>query len=113
MRCAAERLIVDVTVLDLAARDGFAPLTSEVSDRVRALTVEGRTKFLLNFGEVSYLDSNGLGDLAKAHTVASGSGALVKLLNVQPRVADLLRTVNLWRVFESFASEQEALKSFR
>ena len=31
----------------------------------------------------------------------------------QNEVADLLRTVNLWRVFESFASEDEAVKSFR
>ncbi len=113
MRCIADRQVEDVTVLNLASRDGFGELNTEVSDRIKALTREGRGRFLLNLQEVSHLDSSGLGDLANAHKSAAAAGVSVKLSNVQPRVAAVLRTVNLLRFFEIFDSEEEALKSFR
>jgi anti-sigma B factor antagonist len=113
MRCSAERTVGDVTVLDLAAQDALGLVRTEVSDRVRQLAAQGRRKLVLNLADVSYLDSSGLGDLAQAHQAATADKATLKLSNVQPRVADLLRTVNLWRVFESFDSEGDAVSSFR
>ena len=113
MRCIADRQVEDVTVLDLASPEGFGELNTEVSDRIKALALEGRGRILLNLQEVAYLDSSGLGDLANAYQGAAAKGANVKLSNVQPRVAALLRTVNLLRFFEIFDSEEEALKSFR
>jgi anti-anti-sigma factor len=111
MRCAAERLEGDVTVLDLSGRQ-MLDMNTEVTDRIRALIREGRRKFLLNLENVAYLDSSGLGDLAGAHQAAIKEGVSLKLANVQERVAQLLRTVNLWRVFEVFDSEPEGLRSF-
>jgi anti-sigma B factor antagonist len=113
MRCITDRQVEDVTVLELGSPEGFGELESEVSDRIKSLTREGRNRFVLNLQEVSYLDSRGLGDLANAHQTAAADGARVKLSNVQPRVATLLRTVNLLRFFEIFDSEEDALKSFR
>jgi anti-sigma B factor antagonist len=112
MRCAGERLVADVTILDLAGRGMLGEINTEVTDRVRALIGERRTKLLLNLGGVSYLDSNGLGDLAGAYQVVAKQGATMKLSNVQQRVFDLLRTVNLAKAFEIFDSEEEALRSF-
>jgi len=113
MRCVGERLVADVTILDLVGRGMLGEINTELTDKVRARIGERRTKFLLNLDGVSYLDSNGLGDLAGAHQAAAKQGATVKLAGVQQRVADLLRTVNLIKAFEVFDSEEEALTSFR
>jgi anti-sigma B factor antagonist len=112
MNCVAERRVADVTVLDLTAQRMLGGVNTEVTDRIRSLIGESRTKFLLNLKDVSYLDSSGLGDLAGAHQTAARQGAKLKLSNVQDRVALLLRTVNLLKIFEIFDSEEEALKSF-
>jgi anti-sigma B factor antagonist len=113
MRCVGERLVSDVTILDLAGPGGLGEINTEITDKVRARIGERCTKFLLNLSGVSYLDSNGLGDLAGAQQTAAKQGATVKLSGVHQRVADLLRTVNLIKAFEVFDSEEEALKSFR
>jgi len=113
MRFTAERLIADVTILDLASEQALGDMTTHVADRISGLVGEGRRKFILNFDGVAYLDSSGLGDLATAHKTATQENAKLKLINVPPRVSTLLRTVNLLRVFEIVGSEAEAIRSFQ
>ena len=113
MRFTAERLIADVTILDLASEQVLGDMSNHLANRIRDLVGEGRRKFILNFDGVAYLDSHGLGDLAKAHETAVREDAKLKLINVPPRVSTLLRTVNLLRVFEIVESEAEATRSFQ
>jgi anti-anti-sigma factor len=113
LRSIAERKVADVVILDLTGESTFGGLKPEVTERVRTLMRAGQTKFVLNLQDVSYLDSSGLGDLAGAHQAAAKEGAQLKISGVQPRISDLLRTVNLLRVFEIFESEPQALKSFQ
>src|SRR6476659_2050269 len=98
MRFTAERLIADVTILDLASEQVLGDMNNHLANRIRDLLGEGRRKFILNFDGVDYLDSHGLGDLAKAHETAVREDAKLKLINVPPRISTLLRTVNLLRV---------------
>jgi len=112
MRFSAERLITDVTILDLAKEQALGDMDSHVADRISDLIGEGRRKFIVNFDGVAYLDSSGLGDLAKAYKVAQREGATLKLIHVPTRVSTLLRTVNLLQHFEIAGSEAEAIGSF-
>ncbi len=113
MRFTAERLIADVTILDLASEQALGDMTTHVANRIGDLIGEGRRKFILNFDGVAYLDSSGLGDLAKAHKTATQEDAKLKLINVPPHVSTLLRTVNLLRFFEIVESEAEAIRGFQ
>ena len=113
MRFSAERLIADVTILDLAGEQGLGDMSTQVADRIGGLIGEGRRKFILNFDGVAYIDSSGLGDLAKAHKTALREDAKLKLINVPPRVSALLRTVNLFKVFDIVGSEAEAIRGFQ
>ena len=113
MRLTGERLIADVTILDLASEQELGDLSTPVANRISGLVGEGRRKFILNFDGVAYLDSIGLGDLAKAHQAAERQDAKLKLINVTPRVSTLLRTVNLLRIFEIVGSESDAIRSFQ
>ena len=70
-------------------------------------------QIVLNLGEISYIDSGGLGTLVALHTTAHNAGGTIKLANLTRRVGDLLQVTKLLTVFDVHNSEYEALESFR
>ena len=101
-----------IVVVDCAGRLVFGEETAALRDQVRALTTkDGR--IILNLGEVTYIDSGGLGTLVALYTTARNSGASIKLARLTPRVGDLLQVTKLLTVFEVYNSEEEAVESFR
>jgi len=70
-------------------------------------------KIILNLGEVSYIDSGGLGTLVALHATASTGGSTIKLANLTKRVGDLLQVTKLLTVFDVYNTEGEAIESFR
>jgi anti-sigma B factor antagonist len=108
----AIRDVDGVHVVDLAGRITLGEASGKLRDTVRGLLDDGATKLLLNLGDVSYIDSSGLGELVSAYTTARGKNCTVKLLNVQNKVQDLLQITKLYTVFESHTDEAEAVQSF-
>jgi anti-anti-sigma factor len=69
-------------------------------------------KYVLQLGEVSYVDSGGLGALVRlAGTLRAHHGDL-KLCQVSPFVQTVLKATNLLGLFPVYSTEQEALASF-
>jgi len=101
-----------IVVVDCAGRLVFGEETAALRDRVRALTTND-SRIILNLGEVTYIDSGGLGTLVALYTTARNSGASIKLARLTPRVGDLLQVTKLLTVFEVYNSEEEAVESFR
>ena len=110
MQCKTERLVGDVVVLEVQA-EGLGDVGTDVTDRIKDFAEEGRTKFLLNLGGASSLDSHALGDLVAGQQAAARVGARVALCDVHPYVAEPLRVMNVVDLFDVFASEQDALQS--
>jgi anti-sigma B factor antagonist len=107
------REVDGVVIVDLNGRltlgdDSSGKLRREVRD----LLDGGKTKILLNLGNVSYIDSSGLGELVSSFSSASSRGSVVKLLNLQKKVQDLLQITKLYTVFEVSTDEAEAILSF-
>jgi len=61
---------------------------------------------------VPYIDSSGLGEVVRIYTTVSRQGGSLKLLNLTKRITDLLSITKLLTVFETFESENEAVRSF-
>jgi len=113
MACTANILqIGDVAIVDLSGRITLGDGSGIVRETVKDLLKKGRKNLLLNLGDVSYIDSSGLGELVSAYATGASQGAQIKLLNVQNRVQDLIQITKLYAVFESFTSETDALRSF-
>jgi len=68
----------------------------QLRDAIRGLIVKGSKSVLLNMGDVSYIDSSGLGELVSAYTTAKNQQAEVKLLNLTKKVHDLLQLTKLY-----------------
>jgi len=109
----ATREVDGVTILDLGGRITLGDTSSgKLRETVREILAGGTKKILVNLGDVSYIDSSGLGELVSTYTTASNQGASVKLLNVQKKVQDLLQITKLYTVFDSFDNEADAVLSF-
>lgn len=108
---ASTRQFGDVTVVDVRGR--FTLIEGEaVHEMLLDLIQDGRKKLLLNFRDVIYLDSSGVGQLVRALSTAQKLSAQLKAVELSPRVAEVLRLVNLHKVFADFPDEQTALRSF-
>jgi anti-sigma B factor antagonist len=101
-----------IAILDLKGRITVGPEASALRENVAALNGEGKTKIVLNLGEVSYIDSTGLGALVMGATSQRRAGGDLKLLNLNRRNIELLVMTKLATVFELFTDEQEAVNSF-
>jgi anti-sigma B factor antagonist len=73
---------------------------------------KGQKKILLNLGDVSYIDSSGIGELVSGFTTVTNQGGQLKLLNLTKRVKDLLQITKLYTVFDVHDDEAGAVRSF-
>ena len=109
----SERRIGDVVVVDVSGKITLGEGTDQVlKDKMRSLVQQGHTRLLLNLGDVSYVDSAGLGEIVQAYATVNKNGGALKLLHVTRRIQDLLSITKLLTVFETFDSEAEAVTSF-
>jgi anti-sigma B factor antagonist len=109
----AERETGSVTVLDLSGKITLGEGDNQLKDKLNSLLHQGKKNVLFNLAEVNYVDSAGLGALVMAYTTVTREGGSLKLLNVTRKLQDLLSITKLLTVFETFDSEDEALRSYK
>jgi len=108
-----ERIVGNVTILDLKGKITLGEGDEVLRDRISGLLGQNRKKLLLNLAEVPYIDSAGLGEVVRTYTTVSRQGGQLKLVNLTKRITDLLMITKLLTVFETFEVEQDALASFK
>jgi anti-sigma B factor antagonist len=106
------RQVGDVAVIDVSGRITLGEGSSNLREGIRELLSRGQRKILLNLGEVSYIDSSGIGELVWGYTSVANQGGQLKLLNLTKRVKDLLQITRLYTVFDIYDDEAEAVRSF-
>ena len=107
-----ERVVNGVTILDLKGKITLGEGDEALRDHISGLLQKGNKKILLNLEGVPYIDSAGLGEVVRTYTTVSRQGGQLKLVNLTKRITDLLMITKLLTVFETFESEQDALKSY-
>ena len=60
------RQVDGVTILDLSGRITLGEGSVTIRDAVRDVLAKGQKKILLNLGDISYIDSSGIGELVSA-----------------------------------------------
>jgi anti-sigma B factor antagonist len=107
-----ERIVGNVTILDLKGKVTLGDGDEALKDKINSLIHQDRKRILLNFADVPYVDSAGLGEIVRTYTTVSRQGGQLKLVNLTKRITDLLSITKLLTVFETFDSEQDALKTY-
>ena len=101
-----------VSILDLKGK-----ITIGVGDvAVREAVIEalgaGAKNILLNLNGVTTIDSSGVGELVSSYTTVTNRGGKLKVVNLPPKVADILQVTQLITVFDVFDNEDEAVAAF-
>jgi len=102
----------EVTLLNVGGRITLGSGDVKMRDKLVEQLEKGKKKIVLDLGEVSFIDSAGLGELVAAYTSARRHGAQVKLANLTKKIDDLLDITRLSSVFETYDSADDAVKSF-
>jgi len=107
-----ERQVGDVLILDLHGKIMIGEGDDALREAITRLVDGGSTRIVLNLAEVPYVDSAGLGEIVRCYTTVSRKGGRLKLLHLTKKIKDLLAITKLLTVFETYDSEDEAVKSF-
>jgi anti-sigma B factor antagonist len=102
----------DVRLIELSGKVTIGTGDVKIRELIDAALAEGRTKILLDLGGVSTIDSSGIGEMVACYTTVTKNNGQLKLLNLSPKINDILQVTQLITVFEVFDDEQEALSSF-
>lgn len=100
-----------VTIIDLSGRITLGDSAALLRDTVRR-EADKNPRLILNLAEVNFVDSAGLGELVGCYTTMLNRRGSIRLLNVQPRLKELLKMTRLFTLFEMYDDEQSALDSF-
>lgn len=92
----------------LAGSDG-PYLRQKVKDLIDA----GTRRLVINFSEVPYIDSTGLGFLTGSRITAKNAGVALILTNVNEHVLRILEMVQLTQFFEITKDESSALAKLK
>jgi anti-sigma B factor antagonist len=103
------RKVNGVIVIDMSGRLASGEAVLLLRNTVRRFVEDGSARFVLNLGEVSHIDSSGLGELITCYTTIRNRGGDVKLARLTARVKDLLQLTKLVTVFDSYDDEQKAV----
>ena len=109
---ATTREVGVITLVDLSGRISLGEGSALLRKTVRDLLDNGRSKIVLNLGDVNYIDSSGIGELVSGFTAVRSRGGELKLLHLTKKVNDLLQITKLFTVFDVFTDETTAVKSF-
>jgi len=107
-----ERQVKGVTILDMSGKITLGENSNALRIAIRQLLGDGKTKILLNMGNVGHIDSSGLGEIVSGFSTVNREGGSLKLLNLTTHINDLLVLTKLLTVFDAFENEDDAVNSF-
>ena len=99
----------DVAILALSGKFLAGSDGPYLRQKVKDLIEAGARKFVIDFADVPYIDSTGLGFLAGARVTAQNAGARIVLASLGPHVRRILDEVKLTQFFVIAADEPGAM----
>jgi anti-sigma B factor antagonist len=101
----------DVGVVHCRGRIIYGAEADALRERVNAVLQE-TARIVFHLGEVRDMDSGGIGRVVGMVVSARRAGGDIKFCNLTPQVQHVLEITGLLRVFEVFATEEEAVRAF-
>lgn len=104
-----QRQTGDTTILDLAGNVIMGGGSRRLGEEVRRLVEAGNSNVLLNFENVKYLHSSGVGELFSLLETVNKADGKLKLSNLPPKVEEVLTLSGVLPVFDIYDDERAAL----
>ncbi len=102
----------EAVVLELKGNVMGGDDTKEFNEVLHKLIDTKKTRVVIDLGGVKFMNSSGLGMLIGGLTTMKKAEGHLKLANVTEKIESLLIITKLIKIFESFDSVDDAVKSF-
>ncbi len=109
---ATSRNVSGVEIISVQGKITIGAGDTQLRDVIANAINAGSSSILLDMSGVTTIDSSGIGELVGAFTTATNRGGKLKLLHLPAKLNELLHITQLITVFEVYANEEEAVKSF-
>lgn len=103
----------DVAIIRLSGKFLAGSDGPFLRQKVQELIEAGSRKLVLDFAEVPYIDSTGLGFLAGSQKAAQAGGAAIMLSSINEHVKKVLDSVQLTQFFSLVESEAAAIEKLK
>lgn len=107
-----EREIQNVVIFEFSGNLMGGPDASAIKQRIYNLIDEGKTRVIADLSQVNRMNSSGLGILISGLTTLRNNNGDLKLVGVTSNIESLLIITKLIKIFESYKTVDEAVKSF-
>jgi anti-sigma B factor antagonist len=107
-----ERSVGPVVVLELQGRLVLYEGETAFREKVDELLRRNQLQMIVDLKDITYIDSAGVGVLVGKYLSVRRKGGDMKLLHLSKRSHRVMTITRLLTVFESFESEEEAVRSF-
>jgi anti-sigma B factor antagonist len=100
----------ELAVVHAAGRLMLGPEGAELENVVRSLLAKGTRRFILDFGELTHIDSTGIGRCISSLNMIMQAGGKLAITGAAGQVRDGFRVTRLDRVFR-FADDLDAARA--
>lgn len=101
-----------VAVLGVKGNLMGGPETISLHEKVKELIEQDKKKIVIDLSHVKWMNSSGLGTIMGCLTSLKNAQGDLKLCGVTEKVKSLFMITKLITLFETYATQQEAIKAF-
>lgn len=107
-----QRETMGIYLLTLSGRLVLGQESDGLRTTMENLLTSGATRIVISLEHVNHVDSAGLGALIEIHRKTKAKGGRLMLTNLGPKLRQALEIARLLTIFETCATEADALASF-
>jgi len=101
-----------VAAVDVKGRVVVGEGNTLLRETIQRLVDDGHNRVVLVMREVEHIDSSGIGELVRAHTLIRKSNGQMKIADPSPKVHEMLQMTMLHKVLDVYPNELSAVDSF-
>ena len=103
----------DIIIFDIEGEIKRSDITdATLHQLVKDQLDRGRRKILLNFQDVAFIDSFGVGEILASYISTHNLGGKLKIVRISKKLFLIFQVTMLTKVFEIFDDEERAIQSF-
>lgn len=101
----------DFKIVEIVEKRVYLTVTEILKEELVSFIEQGNTKLIIDLNRVVVMNSAGLGVLILVRDLMKKRNGVVKLVNLQPLLADIFNRMKLNILFDVFDSIDAALKA--
>ena len=104
--------VLGVEVVEFAGKLEGGPGASEFQDMIASKIDDGKKNFVVDLGDVKFVNSTGIGILIRSYTTLKNAGGDMKLAEVSDKVSGVLSITKLNTIFKFYDTVNDAVDSY-